>query len=376
MKKILFISHDASRTGAPMLLFNLLIWLKNTKNINYNITVLLGDGGELQQDFSNNFKTFLLNKKYNFINKRINNIANKVYAKYLKKRIFNKNWDLIFSNTIVNGHILQQFTNKSIPKIAYVHELEDSINLFIKRGKAAKTLELANLFFCGSQMVQQTLTEKFNIATQKTKVMYSFINFKNELYQKKENLNIELRKELDIHPNATVVGMLGSLINRKGPDLFFKTAAKCSEQLFHFVWVGANNKQELNSKLTELNINNKNSSILVSSANYHQYYSLIDVLFLSSREDPYPLVMAEASAYGIPIICFDGAGGTQEFIDDKIGFIAPFEDIDFVSEKLKYFSEGNNSKKNAKYIQQKSLQWHDIEKSARIIVNEIAKLTS
>ena len=44
MKKLLFISHEGSRTGAPFVLLNLLKGLKNSSNIQYGINGQVGVG--------------------------------------------------------------------------------------------------------------------------------------------------------------------------------------------------------------------------------------------------------------------------------------------------------------------------------------------
>src|SRR5580698_5439034 len=46
---ILFLSHDASRTGAPIALLTFLKWLR--ANSDYRFEVVLGSGGPLEPDF-------------------------------------------------------------------------------------------------------------------------------------------------------------------------------------------------------------------------------------------------------------------------------------------------------------------------------------
>jgi hypothetical protein len=46
---ILFVSHDATRSGAPIVLLHFLRWFK--KNSNRPFAVLLQAGGELVDDF-------------------------------------------------------------------------------------------------------------------------------------------------------------------------------------------------------------------------------------------------------------------------------------------------------------------------------------
>src|SRR4051812_5528003 len=49
--RTLFVSHDASRTGAPIFLLNLLRWIKANTALDFE--VLLPRGGPLVSDFAN-----------------------------------------------------------------------------------------------------------------------------------------------------------------------------------------------------------------------------------------------------------------------------------------------------------------------------------
>jgi glycosyltransferase involved in cell wall biosynthesis len=57
------------------------------------------------------------------------------------------------------------------------------------------------------------------------------------------------------------------------------------------------------------------------------YMAAADVFVLTSREDPYPLVCLEAAALEKPIVCFEGGGGTPEFVEADCGFVVPYLDI-------------------------------------------------
>lgn len=50
MKKILFISHDASRSGAPFVLLFFMRWLKQNAG-NIQMDILLIEGGPLEEEF-------------------------------------------------------------------------------------------------------------------------------------------------------------------------------------------------------------------------------------------------------------------------------------------------------------------------------------
>ena len=56
-KKVLFISHDALRTGAPLFLLNLLKWFGTNSELTFRI--LLKNGGDLESEFQALAKRFV-----------------------------------------------------------------------------------------------------------------------------------------------------------------------------------------------------------------------------------------------------------------------------------------------------------------------------
>lgn len=70
------------------------------------------------------------------------------------------------------------------------------------------------------------------------------------------------------------------------------------------------------------------------------YYCAMDVFALTSREDPFPLVMLEAGANGLPVVCFADSGGGPEFVESDAGLIAPCQDVmAFANHLLKLHDE-------------------------------------
>jgi L-malate glycosyltransferase len=56
------------------------------------------------------------------------------------------------------------------------------------------------------------------------------------------------------------------------------------------------------------------------SAAYYDYLNLADGFVLTSREDPFPLVMIEAAWLGKPIVAFN-SGGVSEFVQPGMGTV-------------------------------------------------------
>lgn len=112
-----------------------------------------------------------------------------------------------------------------------------------------------------------------------------------------------------------VVGMVGHASRRKGSDIFFETARSLPQH--DFLWVGNWNFDDapenvIYSKFVEAKIPNLFVSGGVS--NPYKYISNFDLFFLSSREDPNPVVLAEALILRVPILAFSKTTAIADFL--------------------------------------------------------------
>jgi hypothetical protein len=65
----------------------------------------------------------------------------------------------------------------------------------------------------------------------------------------------------------------------------------------------------------------------------HGLLALADLFCLTSREDPFPLVMLEAAALRKPVLCFERAGGAREFCALGGGIAVPFIDVEAMADQ-------------------------------------------
>jgi glycosyltransferase involved in cell wall biosynthesis len=102
-----------------------------------------------------------------------------------------------------------------------------------------------------------------------------------------------------------VVGMCGSASPRKGVDIFMGVATALPA--LDFLWVGPWSLQEAPENIALRDFaRSAPSNVYITGAvdNPHAYMATMDLFFLSSREDPNPLVLAEAIALNLPILAF------------------------------------------------------------------------
>jgi glycosyltransferase involved in cell wall biosynthesis len=113
-----------------------------------------------------------------------------------------------------------------------------------------------------------------------------------------------------------VVGMCGHASARKGADIFLELAAASPD--WDFLWVGGWRPDETPDNIAyDDYVARALPNLYVAGAvdNPFPHMKAMDLFFLSSREDPNPLVVAEAAILGAPLLCFSHATA----VADRLG---------------------------------------------------------
>jgi len=373
MKKVLFISHDASRTGAPMLLLNFLRWFK--ENADTPFEILLGRGGELEKDFSALAPTSVFYRegegpeairKHNIIRRVTRRLGINNPASRIRRRMAGSNIGLIYSNTSTNGNILQALSFLDCPVISHIHELSYSIDL--RSDKFDYVKERTAHFIACSQAVKDNLVNRHNISPDNISVIHEFTPTPDENAISTQHL---LCHELKLPEDAFIVGSSGTRHWRKGPDLFIQLASCVLDKLrafdkmnqrirsnvipacfkrestlldprfrgddnLHFVWIGGGDKEQndaIGRAVAETGLKEQ-VHFLEAKQDPLGYFADFDVFALTSREDPFPLVCLEVASLGKPVLCFDKSGGEPEFVEKDCGFVVPNLDVDAMADRV------------------------------------------
>lgn len=326
---LLFITHDASQTGAPTLLLHI---IKLLKEKGYTINVLLRKGGSLKENFFEAADLCVLYRRP----------RSKIIIKKLKYKLFGKitefnikpllkGVDIVLSNTITNSELLllvkKYFQG---PVISYIHELEIVTGICTNEKTLRIALESTNHFLVPCNAVKNFLMHKCGIQEANISLLHyyippGFMASKEEVKDYKSNFSINA---------GFIVGSLGSKHWRKGIDIFilvadivFKINPSADIQ---FVWVGGESEnlehKEMLYDIEKLKLENK-VIVLQHSTQANLFLKSVDLFLMPSREDPYPLVVLEAASQKIPTICFDKGGGATEFVGMDSGTVVNYLDI-------------------------------------------------
>jgi lipopolysaccharide biosynthesis protein len=347
--KVLFISHNASLSGAPIGFLNFIRWFKQNTNYDFEIIIRdIGNGGDkLLGEFQSLAKTSI------FCNSSLHTLDE------LRHRLLKENVEIIFSNTLVNFDVEQYLAILNCPQICYVHELEYVIQTWPGLANTLKWIEKRNTYIIAcSEAVKSNLVSNHKFQREKIKVVEEFISpvIDDDLLSRSQ----AIRKKLNIPEGAFVVGGVGTIEWRKGSDLFVSLAkiVNAKNKNIYFIWLGADNinyaktYSELMQDIEKSNLQ-KTVQLITPDLEPDKYYSLFDVVAMVSREDPYPLVNLHAALFGKPIICFEGSGGSMEFAAGDSGFVVPYLDLNEMANKiLNLYSDknllskyGNNARK-------------------------------
>jgi glycosyltransferase involved in cell wall biosynthesis len=340
-KKVLFISHSAGRTGAPMFLLQFLKWLKTTARLPLQTVQL--NRGELLEEFQATAETTLC------IPEKIDRYADRLYTflgiqhdifDFCYRRFSNKmagaGIGLIYANTITNGRMLSHLARLGCPVICHVHEMEAMIRYFgpknMEQNKACITHYIAV-----TDLVKQNLVRNHGIPEGSIDVVYPCLDIPGL-----PDRFSDIRPALNIPHGACIVVAAGKGVpGIKGKDLFiqlaYTVAQKQPDLPVHFIWVGGD-RNEFDEYLLRQDVERAGLTgrlhFTYDVTNPLDYFSAGDVFVSVSREDSFPLVCLEAAALGKPILCFDKGGGMPEFVADDAGYIVPYLDIAAMAEKI------------------------------------------
>ena len=284
--RILFVSHEASRTGAPIVLLHLMRWIK--QNTSWDVELLLADGGELSGEFAELGNTFALprSKKGEW---KVSAVRNRLARRHLVSRLRSIAWSLVYSNTATNGDALEILGGRQ-PIISHIHELATTIRLY-GEDNFDKVRRHTTQYIACAETVKTDLTSHWPIEPASVDVVHELVHLPPEV-DRPDELRCRIRRELGIPQNAFVVGGSGQVSWRKAPDLFIGLARAVKKRRpsadVHFVWVGAATRgielRELQHDLRGLGLEEQ-VHFIGSRSSPLDYFRAVDVFAMVSREE-------------------------------------------------------------------------------------------
>ncbi len=323
MRPLLFVSHNASRTGAPVVLLHLCRWLAQAGR---PFEIVLGDGGDLTARFEALGPTSVLGlvAEPSQASERLSRLA---------QRVASREFALVYANTVESADIIAAIAHTGTPVLTHVHELGFWIEHHTTRARFEALHARTDTFVAVSDAVRRHLVDGLGVDAADVVLVHECID--TTRWSETDRGQAAERVRLGIGPTDPVILGAGTLDWRKGPDLFVQVAGAVQRLAprhgAHWIWVGGQSAGRhvaaLRHDATRLCVDDR-LHILGDRDDPAPTYGMGDIFLLTSREDPFPLVALEAAATGMPVICFRDAGGTPEFVEDDAGMVVPYLAID------------------------------------------------
>jgi len=190
----------------------------------------------------------------------------------------------------------------------------------------------------------------------------------------------EARAEWGLEEDAPVAGLVGRLVDWKGPDRFLEAAAKVAGDLpqARFMLVGdaifgeAGYLGELKEMAVRLGLAER-AVFTGFREDALRIMSGLDVLVHASLlPDPLPTVLIEAMALGLPVIAAD-AGGVREIVrEGSTGLVVPPGDVRAMSEAMvELLSDPEGAARMGSAGRELASERFDIDRQARELEEEM-----
>lgn len=381
---VLFIGNDASRTGAPIGLLELLRWLKRNTDWQFSL-VLRRSLGPLLADYEALCPVICYDQLWN-AHGPVLRLARKLGCGEvlgrscltpLETRVRGETFDLIYCNTITNGGILGDLSLLKVPMLCHVHELESVIRKYGSRN-LRMILRHSQAYIADSRAVAESMVRHHGVASDLIPVVHEWVDVAD--IQKSASARGAVRRRLGYGEETRVVGGCGYSFERKGKDLFVDMARRVLAMDdagdVRFLWIGGDSEgveaERFEACIAEAGLQSR-IRIVHDTPDAHAYMAAMDVFALTSREEPLGIVCLETACLGCPTVCFAGAGGAPEFVEGDAGVVVPFPDTSAMAAAIQALLADNNRRQQyAESGLQKVKERFAIEKLAPRIV-EIAE---
>ncbi len=361
--KILLISHEDSRTGAPIYLLQVARSLVS-KGFEVQIISLrddiksevFGEFGIAHSYLSDHLSGEEKKRSTPLMNWLITTAGDTAMSRIL--RLFKP--DIIIVNSLAASDAIRVAHLYKIPVALYVHEawkfeLPNWSTADTFKSRVRDALQAASVVWFGSEATRSHWESSGFAINAMTIPSYRDVSV--PISNKRNQLRQDMRDELGFTGDQRILLSVATFEPRKRIEDIIKAYLQHDDVRLGLILIGGT-PGFLNHELRELVKGRDDIKILGPQKDLDAYYASADCLILASEEETMPLVLQEAALWEIPRIVAMFSGYQELVPSQAHGFLFKPKDWRGLSEAIeKFLSSGNvelfEMKKKAKEFQEK-----------------------
>lgn len=316
-KKILVITHQLSRTGAPIVLLDM---IRVYHRCGYQLEVITMMDGELRKELEELDIPIMVQEHF---------IAQiEEFLQYAGK------FDLVIANTLVTFEAVQLLKYTEIPVLWWLHEGKQYFEYFQNVLPDFRNLSANVHVFSVGHYVQRVIKELYGVHTE-------ILHFGVE-----DNIPTVVERQME-HGKVRFL-TAGTYSKVKAQDILVGAIQRLPQDYldraeFYFCGNEQTYDKDIFLPVQHLSREYENVTLLhqLSRKETLEWMERCDCLIVPSRIDPIPTVAVEMMMKGNLCLCTDVCGIAHYIQDDVNGLIVPPEDVEMLEEKIKYIIDNN-----------------------------------
>lgn len=305
MNRILIVTHELTRSGAPIILW---ILAKYLKECGYSVQIISPVDGPLKDDYI------------------AEHIPISVVSGLLEDPRasipFLDGTDVVLCNTILTWRVVHAARAFSRPCLWWVHETEFGAGLVSQQPQIAEALSAATHIIFPSQTTANLYRQYLNQEN------YSYLFYGFDVDVEGTDISAVISKQ----PDELHLVCVGTIEKRKGQDVLLDAISLLPLDIAsktHCYLIGRTRLDPIYYlKIAWRSYWKKNIHLVgeIPNSQVMQYLQQADVFILTSRDEALPISIIEAMAFGKPIISTNAGGVAETIRTGKNGFVADVED--------------------------------------------------
>ena len=311
--RICVICHEATWTGAPRVGFEVALFLAE----NHEVHLIAKRGGPLLEQ-----------PRYKKLKPtcRVVGTFDLSYADRVEKAVSvleEIRPDLIYVNSVAAGDWCEAGARTGSVVILHTYEMSMVLPFLLGEIAGPRVLTWVDMLVGHSKNTLYSIQEFTGVTIEKNFVLDIFGNPEAILAQ--GNMSVDPPNNAKGHLLAydrPMVAMCGIAEPRKGADIFFDLARRLPQ--YDFLWIGPWKPADAINNTPVFGCFRSDSldNFYVTGPTEHPgaYLRKIDTFVLTSREDPNPLVVAEALLFGKKVVAFSETGDSKALLE-RFGYV-------------------------------------------------------